>query len=199
MKNCKEIRLSEQGTAYIRECLENGKNLGKQLLPLIDRERGQVTALLPGDVDSERLSELISEFRYGGISSIGGTLTCLTKMLQEFFAVDSSHVCIIEDTIAQRGDGWIASFDGPVLFLGSDVYYFLSSKHRDDLDKIRRILATLDSMRVTGVLTSWPAGRDSLSEKQELTLKDVKDLAERAQIVVADAYDGEGYVFWRRA
>jgi len=198
MSNCKELELGEQGMFYICDCLRNGKSLGRRLLTLLNRECGQVAALLPQDVDLKRMPELVSEFRYGGISRIGGTLTCLSKMTQEFLTTDSSHICIIEDTIAQREDGWLAACDAPALFLGSDVYYFLSSEHHDDLEEIRKIVSALDAQRVTGVMTSLPEGKASPNGRQEITLEDVDEFASRAQMIVVDAYDGEGYLIWRR-
>ena len=198
---CNEHKVSEKGIAYISECLEYGKSLGKQLATLINRESGHITALLPQDVDSKETPDLLSEyrFRYGGIGSrVGGTLTCLAKTVYQFLIEDADHICIIEDTIVLREDGWIESSDAPLLFLDNDVYWFLSSKHCDNLERIQRILSALDGERVTGILTSLPSERKPLREKQDITLKDINEFTERTEMIIIDAFDGEGYLIWRR-
>jgi hypothetical protein len=197
MNGCNEFNVGEPGTTYIRECLECGKSLGEQLLTVLNRECGHVTALVPQDIDFSKMPELTSDFR-GYATRVGGTLVCLTKLAQEFLVADSNHICIIEDVIVRREDRGLSSLDLPILFLGSDVYYFLSSKHRNDSVKIRKTLSTLDAQRVTGVMTSWPTWRNPLTERQEITLEDVNEFADRAQMIVVDAYDGEGYLIWRR-
>ncbi len=198
MNKCEELKLNGPSLIFIRECFECGKHLGKQLLTLLDQEGGQLTALLPQNVDTKRKLELMSEFRFGGIGSARDTLSCLTKMIQEFLAANDNHICIIEDIIVQREDDWISSSNMPILFLRSDVYYFLSNKHRDDLEKIRKTVSTLDAHRVTGILTSLPERRNPFSEKQEITLEDVSDFVSKTYMIIINAYDGEGYLIWRR-
>ncbi len=198
MAKCNRFALGEPGTLYIHECLKYGKNLGRLLLTVLGRERGRVTALVPPDIDFEKMPNLMSDFR-GYVTQIGGTLTCLVELTQEFLLEDPNHVCIIEDTIIRREDRVISSLDLPILFLGSDVYYFLSTEHRDDLEGIRGVLATLDANRVTGVMTSLPTGRSPFEDRQEMTPQDVNELAERSQMIVVDAYDGGGYLIWHRS
>ncbi len=195
MTKCNRFTLGEAGIAYIYECLKYGKNLGRLLSTVVNREHSRVTALVPPDIDFEKMPNLMSDFR-GYVTQIGGTLTCLVELTQEFLLEDPNHVCIIEDTIIRREDRVISSLDLPILFLGSDVYYFLSTEHRDDLEGIRKTLATLDAHRVTGVMTSLPTGRNPLEDRQEITSKDVNEFAERAQMIVIDAYDGQGYLIW---
>lgn len=198
MGKCEELQLNEPALAYIRECLECGKQLGKQLLTLLNKEHAQLTALLPQNVGTRRKLELMSEFRFGGIGSASDTLSCLMKMTQEFLATNDNHICIIEDIIVQREDRWISSSNLPILFLSSDVYYFLSSKHHNDLEMIGKVISTLDAHRVTGILTSLPKGRNPLDEREEITLEDINDFADKTQMIMIGAYDGEGVLIWRR-
>lgn len=218
----KEITLGPEAIDYVRDRLAEGKTLAKFLLDRSDLDNGQVTTFLPTDADLSK----INNFSRGGVlptpplethrhyTAPDGTKTVmvpvpdtnteLAAMIQAFLKQRDARICLFESAVAKSTDGFLSTpnaKDLRVLTFQRDVYYLL--KETDDREKIEKNLRYAKSHLVLGVLVHLsnqdkflPLDEDFL--RQELTLDELKILAEDTEKIVVGAYDGEGYLIWSR-
>ncbi len=215
----KEITLGPEAVDYIRDLLAEGKTLGKFLLDRGDLNKGRVTTFLPSEADLSK----VNNFSRGGVlptpppethhhfTAPDGTKTVmvpvlgtgkqLAAMIQEFLGGNDERICLFESAVAKPTDGFLSTpnaKDLRVLSFQENVYYLL--KQQDDREKIEKALRYAKSFRVLGVLVHLSKDKflDEDSVRKELTLDELKVLAEETEKIVVGAYDGEGYLIWSR-
>lgn len=218
----KEITLGPEAVHYIRDRLAEGKTLAKFLLDRADLNKGRVTTFLPSNADLSK----INNFSRGGVLPapppethhhyttpdgtktvmvpVPGTGTHLAAMIQEFLEQGDARICLFESAVAKPTDGFLSTpnaKDLRVLPFQEDVYYLL--KQQDDREKIDKTLRYAKSYLVLGVLVHLSKDKglllDEDSLRKELTLDELKVLAEETEKIIVGAYDGEGYLIWRRS
>jgi len=218
----KEITLGPEAIDYIRDRLAEGKTLAKFLLDRGDLDKGSVITFLPSDADLSRMNN----FSRGGVlpapppethhhyTTANGTRTLvvpvpdtstqLAAMIQEFLKQEDARICLFESAVAKPTDGFLSTPNAKdlcVLTLDEDVYFLL--KENDDLEMIDKTLRYAKSYLVLGVLVHF-SDKDqflSLDEdplRKELTVDELKVLAEKTEKIIVGAYDGEGYLIWSR-
>jgi hypothetical protein len=217
-----EIRLGPEAIEYIKDRLAQGKTLASLLLERRDLDGGEVVTFLPSNADLER----ISNFSQGGVLPtpppethqhyttpdgtktvlvpVPGTSSHLVTTIQEFLKQGEGRICLFESAVARPTDGFLSSpnaQDLRVLTFEENVYYFLTE---DDLDreKINKTVSYAISYLVIGVFAQLSKEDQFLPIEQqitrgEITLDDLKLLAERTEKIIVGAYDGEGYLIWR--
>jgi|GEM_PF-1123840 len=215
----REITLGPEAVDYIRDRLAEGKTLAKFLLTRGDLDKGRVTTFLPSDADLSK----INNFSRGGVLPtpppethhhyttangtrtlmvpVPGTSTHLAAMIQAFLKQGDARICLFESAVAKPTDGFLSTPDAKdlcVLTLDEDVYFLL--KENDDREMIDKTLRYTKSFRVLGVLVHLSEDKflDEDSVRKELTLDELKVLAEDTEQIVVGAYDGEGYLIWSR-
>lgn len=216
----KEITLGPEAIDYITGRLAEGKTLAKFLLDRADLNKGRVTTFLPSSVDLSK----INHFSRGGVlptpppethrqnTTPDGTRTVmvptpdtsthLAAMIQEFLEQGDARICLFESAVAKPTDGFLSTANAKdlrVLTLQENVYYLL--KQQDDREKIEKTLRYAKSFRVLGVLVHLSKDKflDEDSVRKELTLDELKVLAEETEEIIIGAYDSEGYLIWRRS
>ena len=217
----KEITLGPEAVDYVRDRLVTGKTLAKLLLDRGDLDKGKITAFLPTDADLSK----VNNFSRGGVlpappletyhhyttpdgtktvmAPVPGTSNQLAAMVQEFLNRSDKRIGLFESAVAKPTDGFLSTpnaKDLRVLSFQGNVYYLL--KHQDNSEKIEKTLRYAKSFRALGVLVHLskdkflPFGEDSVPK--ELTLDELKVLAEETEKMIIGAYDGEGYLIWTR-
>jgi len=215
----KEITLGPEAVDYIRDRLAEGKTLAKFLLDRGDLNKGRVTTFLPSEADLSK----VNNFSRGGVLPtpppethhhytapdgtktvmvpVPDTSTELAAMIQGFLQQGDARICLFESAVAKPTDGFLSTpnaKDLRVLSFQENVYYLL--KRQDDREKIEKTLRYAKSFRVLGVLVHLSKDKflDEDSVRKELTLDELKVLAEETEKIVVGAYDGEGYLIWTR-
>ena len=216
----KEITLGPEAVDYIRDRLAEGKTLAEFLLDRADLNKGRVTTFLPSNADLSK----VNNFSSGGILSapppemhrhymtphgirmvpVPNTSTQLAAIIQEFLKQGDVRVCLFESAVAKTTDGFLSTpnaKDLRVLSFQGNVYYLL--KHQDNSEKIEKTLRYAKSFRALGVLVHLSKDKflpfDEDSAPKELTLDELKVLAEETEKMIIGAYDGEGYLIWSRS
>ena len=219
----KEITLGPEAVDYVRDRLVKEKTLAKLLLDRGDLDKGKITAFLPTDADLSK----VSDFSRGGVlpapppetyhhyttpdgtktvmAPVPGTSNQLAAMVQEFLNRSDKRIGLFESAVAKPTDGFLSTpkaKDLRVMTFQEDVYYLL--KANDDREMIHKTLQYAKSYLVLGVLVHLTdkdkflfLDEDSL--RKELTLDQLKVLANQTEKIIIGAYDGEGYLIWRRA
>ena len=199
-RGCVEIRAGLQGDAFLRECLQNGKEMGKRLSRLMDGVSGEVTVLLSSGARAAAGEELTSEraMREGAINSRAkDSWSCLSRKVQRFLADSAGNMFVIEDAMAERHHQFMSSSDRQALFLGDSVYWYLSANHQGDMETICDTCFIVGDWGSIGIMTSWPV-RCPIWDRKDMTSSDLDLLVTNVQRIVVGAYDGEGYLIWYR-
>ena len=139
------------------------------------------------------------------MAPVPGTSKQLAAMVQEFLNRSDKRIGLFESAVAKPTDGFLSTpnaKDLRVMTFQEDVYYLL--KENDDREMIDKTLQYAKSYLVLGVLVHLTdkdkflfLDEDSL--RKELTLDQLKVLANQTEKIIIGAYDGEGYLIWRRA
>jgi len=199
MDKCLEIPAGTSGDMFLRECLDNGMVMGEQLTRLVDEVPGKVTALLSQGSKPAAGVELTSEtsLRDG---TVGGrandSLACLAKKVQRFLA-RPDHVLIIEDALFRRQAPFLSSTDLPRLYVGDNVYWFVSNDLPGEPDEVRKTIHGLRFWGAVGIMTTWLLESPAV-DRQDIALTTLNDLVAGVQRIVVSAYDGEGFLIWYR-
>ncbi len=199
--------LGEVGRTYVREYLRDINVFCAALLETFDSHPGEVFTFAPADTTQDRLSR----FERGGLlpenlsgegavvlpdgSQLISVVSLVAKqvdLLRETMARAGGAVCIVDDFNPRWSErpSWLP----PTAFgVGEEVYHLLTLAHGEgdflaaasnktlwhDVSAVCRIAPRLDDAR-----TSTPS--------------DLRLSAASAMLITCAAYDGEGFVAWRR-
>ena len=208
VENTETRDLGEVGRAYVREHLGDTNAFCAALLETFSSEPGVVFTLAPVGVPLDRLAE----FERGGLlpknssgadtvslpdgstlSPIASLIAEQTKLLRDTMLAASGSVCIVDDFNPRWGDQ--ASCLGPTAFgVDEEVYHLLTPGHRED-----DFLTTVSKGNtiwhgVAAVCRVSPR----LDSARASTPSELKECAASALLITCTAYDGEGFVAWRR-
>ncbi len=218
MTGFREIELGAAGQSYLHKSLQHGKHLAKNVLRDVQFAHGRVTTYLPENVTDESAKE----FELGGkLPPIGerhdfdragrkwtmeakpNTDSWLVKDILEFTAENRSGICIFEDLQFSPSSPWLFSSKAKDLKWVScegQLFYLIPASERDEKVIKKTIRAAHASWYFLCVMASLP----TLPEKQWLVDRSIspahlKSIAQAAERIVMSAYDGEGYVEWKRS
>jgi hypothetical protein len=215
MSEFKEFVLGPEALDYLmKNRIIYGHTLSHLLLELLDLREGVITTFLPSDIRQEQLYD----FEAGGVLPIphestwryitesSGKKSILTpiprddsfvlSLIREFLLSNQDHVCIIEEPLAKPSDPCMSRRTTPYMTFGNEVYHFLSGKVRDaEITEVVKWSYTIVSF--LAILTT-PTQTIKLIDKREITAEELKSLATGTDKIIISAYDGEGYLVWRR-
>jgi hypothetical protein len=210
--NFEQYTLDARAVEYIRRCLGKGNTLAREILAKTDLSGGDLTTLLPANVDKEK----IYDFRSGGkipmadesqwVRRPGMLAIPLTDIsiypaavVAQFLKEDPYHFCICEDSLAEPTDLWITKSTLRIYTFNKEVYAILLPTD----NRRSKILETIRSGRTSQLFI---AAMTSMSQN-DLILQDSRGMfsqvqlsyfAHHIQALVIGAYDGEGYLIWKR-
>lgn len=201
--------LGEDGRLYVRKHLRDINVFCTALLETFNSAPGEVFTLAPVSTPAGRLSE----FEHGGLLPEnlsrsgavalpdGSTLVPVvsliekrTKLLLETMADARGAVCIVDDVHPRWSDQ--PSYLGPGAFgVGEEVYHLLTVDHTegDFLDAVHCGNAFWHG--VAAVCRLAPR----LDQARTSTPSELEASAASALLITCIAYDGEGFVAWRRS
>lgn len=194
------IELGGEALHFVRHSLEMGKTLARALKAL-DLEDGHVYGLCPASMTAEEARH----FDEGGFSEVApaadvwSSVDTLDAVLAEHIVQELSGrtdaVCVFEDESAERDFEYLKDEATNVLFLGAEVYRAICGPD-PDLALVTRTVDASKSWLTIGAIGTGIGGL--CSRRQEISSMDLSELAKAVREVYIGAYDGEGYVVWRR-
>ncbi|MEZ5920802.1 MAG: hypothetical protein R3C60_05565 [Parvularculaceae bacterium] len=208
METIVEYMLGDEGRTYIREHLSGVNTFCTALLQTFIHEPGEIFTLAPVEISPARLIdfECGGLLSYGSVNSYSVMLPDGSRMspipslkIEQAFILrretlrSLSGACILDDTNPEWGEKYFRP--EPTAFgLRKEVYQLLTAEHSDEnfLDAIRR---TNTLWHNTAAVCATPP---KLNKSRETTEEIIKECAATAALITCTAYDGEGFVAWRR-
>ena len=199
--------------AYVQRQLAQGKSFSSLLLTSLDLSGGGTfIALTPDEYSQNQVVELDlghiigvgtpRRIRVGNVSGIAhptpnadGQLTELVSQLLE----GPDYYCVLENPLAASQDTWLARAKSRVITYESDVYHLLTYTERDEVSVGEAIREAHSLPTFTGAVGKAPGASESfLSKRKGVTLDELRAFASSVTFLFTLAYDGEGYLCWRR-
>ena len=186
-----ELPLGEAGMAYVRHALEMGAGLSKQVLATAF-SGGAVFAAVPEGTSIERAKQ----FEAGGFYC-WGTWAWLQAQVKALCAADPQSTFVVEDPWGGNyGDAAVMRGTEKKFFDGKFVDYFVE---RADLsDRAIEETTRAPGFLFIGFFSRYPLSSAMLPPDLKAGDKLIRQLAENTQQIFVGAYDGEGWVVWRR-
>jgi hypothetical protein len=200
--------LGDAGLAYVREHLSDTNVFCAALLQAVIVEPGEVFTLAPHGTPEERLRQfdrgglLLENMEGAGAVSLpdGSTLVPVisligqqTKLLHEAMAVAPGAICIVDDFNPRWSDQ--TSSLGPTAFgVGEEVYHLITTDH--DEEDIVEVVSNGNTIW-HGVAAVCRVSL-TLDRSRASSLSELEQCAASALLITCTAYDGEGFVAWRR-
>lgn len=199
--------LGEAGRAYVRAHLGNTNIFCAALLEVIDSQPGEAFTFAPANTSHERLSE----FECGGLlpqdlSGVGAVTLPDGSALVPVISLIEKQIGLLRETMSGAGEAFCIADDfnahwserpawlGPNAFrVGEEVYHLLTC---DSVDEEFRSAVSSKTLwhDVSAVCRVAP----KLDEARVSTPSELSRSAASALLITCAAYDGEGFVAWRR-
>ena len=188
MPTLRQIALDDRGLDYVREHLEGVNAFCSELLAVVEQVAGETFTFAPLSVMGERVYRFtepglpafeLAELRAGRILGLLDS--------------DADACCIVDDFDARWGDP--ALEDSATAFgVGEEVYHLLTAE--SGIDQIGAVIAEADAVwhGVAAVCTPPPSEQAGVQS----TLEALRTCARSVIEISCTAYDGEGFVVWRR-
>lgn len=219
MNGYHEIILDNSKTLpYLHKCLSYGHTLSKVILDNIDIDSGLISTSLPYDTNEEN----IYNFKYGGIVPekspqtdsqnantkeenqtswvpIRSITQPVVDIIRDFVNRDAERICIFEDALAKSTDSKMDEYKSLIRTYQHEVYHLVNIERADD-QSIRETIDWAYSFwpPMIRILTSLPEKIHNKLIELELTLDLLELVGQRVEMVIVSAYDGEGYLIWRK-
>lgn len=212
MEKMKVITLdNEVAIKYIKESLNNEKNLSKYILKNIRIEDGTTTSLIPIGIERITMNEL-----EGGIFhnvKIISTSTAveaekdridtyniynhLLISIKKFIKTNVNNICIIQAFNAEPTFKYLANRVSTMLTFNEEVYFAITEKDDFD-DRIEKTLRMADSdIYFIGAMIHLPdSSNNKYLNERELSAEDFELLTLNIEKIFVGAYDGEGFLIW---
>lgn len=193
------VRLDERARAYIQEQLDLETVFCKKLAEVVDLSKGDCFTLLPEKVETDRACDFGSGFRpvnrppRGGLVPVVSLIDRQSIEVENFLKSSSRAITIIDDVAAEKSDPAIAGCKN-CIFYGTEVCRVLMAPA--SRQGIREALASGNQIWHGLVALCCPEAElhpASLANPAilETCLASVREIH-------ATAYDGEGFIIWRR-
>lgn len=214
----RQISLGSEALAYLRRQLSQGNTLAHCLLQRKDLAQGKMTTYLPRYVDAETARYQFKEGilrepspRHhrrilsldGSVSTLvpkGSMETYLIRTLKQTLSNREESCCLFENVEVRAGDPWLSSTDAllPVAWKYGSEVYFMFTKKTATIHVIRHAIRVANACwYFLGIVAAQPKRRLP-NGTHELTKARLKELAQQTERIIVGAYDGEGYLIWKR-
>lgn len=212
-----EIPLDNLGNSWVKQTLHEGHTLAHQVLESLDIDAGKVVTFLPPEADIESAK---SHFEWSVMpiapkeewvwleKTPDGKQPYMTpvhtvdarqiEIVQEFLQADPDHVLICEDMILEPTYPAFRKSKNTLWTYGEEVYHVIFSVGRPKVEKIRRVMGQASSWLFIGMMSSFPSSGRSGALRKEITVLELKTIAQNTQKLIIGAYDHDGYIIWSK-
>jgi hypothetical protein len=216
--DCIEYTLGPAALDFIRkERLTVGRTLARLLLDTLDLDSGRVSVFFPPGLSLDQLQE---DFESMGMlpfppesewltfvqdDGMRVTATPIPEANSDLIAIalrhvrgKEEHLCIFEDPMKAPGQ-WASDAETRILVFQDEVYHLVQGLSVDEGDVDKALRDAKSAWEMIGALTSLPQENAITATQRELTLQQLRLMAERTVKLFTVAYDGEGYLIWHKA
>ena len=165
--------------------------LAQQLTDSLDLDGGQLFAYLPVGLTPKDLSLSALQRVRGNAAMYKPLNELIRRHLQK-----NDAILIVPEALLNKEDIKGKVHAPLTAFYKGEVYYALTDYPTND-GSIRQILRVTEDWQYIGVLTYAPKLRGRTGEA-DLSLDDIDMLAARAETIIYDPFDGEGYAIWEK-
>ena len=187
-----QVDFDSAAISFLRSYLASGNTLARYLagLPL---ETGRVMTYLPPTV----VLEPGRRFDIGGVVSRAETEPQVVDLIGQYLRGPDQHThyAVFEDAVTRPGDPVLQSSRTAFVTYGAEVYYILTPATGDP-SRIIQAVRQATSYRFVGILAALPG--DTPLDSGVVTTDVLMTLAQAAEVILIDAFDGEGYLIWLR-
>jgi hypothetical protein len=180
----------EKSLKYINWNFENANALCQSVMECTPFEKGDFSTFLREGLGEEELSQL----RRGHVG--GGVKERITEWLLEENQQKDELLTIFDlDDADYKEEKTGGLFSKLGVHFDNEVYYLLSN---EDVTKhnIRDCLYESDIIwHSLCIVSKYPYKRN---KDQSITKEELEQIAKNAMIILVLAYDGEGYIIWKR-
>lgn len=181
---------SSKALIYLQENLEETNALSSAIFKYVNFEKGVFYTILQENITNKQLYG----FRWGGVG--GGIRNRVCDILFTELHDNSRFTCIFDDV----NGTYEPSYDEPsFLKVGAhykdEIYYIIERKEASKdflIECLRTSNACWHSLCVLSKKTY------SRNKDLSITETDIIDFAKTSDLILIGAYDGEGYIFWKR-
>ncbi len=208
MTNVERRDLGDAGRSYIRNHLTGINVFCSGLLQTLNSELGECFTLAPPGTPDARLvlfdeGALLPDnlLRKGAISLSGGGLLVpvislieqQVHLLKGTLIASAGSVCVVDDFNPRWSD--LSPHLAPTAFgVGEEVYHLLTEDHSDD----QFISAVCTGNALWHGVSAVCRDPIALGVVRETTAEVLMQCAKSALLITCTAFDGEGFVAWRR-
>jgi hypothetical protein len=194
---------------YFLDHIGCGKTLSEKITKKVDFAKGSFSTILPCNIESGKLFD----FSHGGIirpfpyeekkyrikdqaeefhptQIITMDREC-TAFITDFLKIDCKHWVVIENYMLDPESPYVEIKNVRMIPFHSEVYYFLNKMNSPE--------EIYETIRKSGQVWHFLAVLTHLKDPVSSILTDntMDQICENAAFVIAGAYDGEGYLFWK--
>jgi len=194
--------------AYLKEQLDlSGKNLANQLTSKSLTE-GKVFTYLPENTPLEHFYR----FEIGGIYSFDKSLVkkspalvpiqndarpVVINYILQYLQENENHCCLFEDPIRAPSDRWFKRSEIKYVHHDKETYYFFGNNV--EIETFQDTFKRSEGYYFLCALSSLPAKKQKgFSPFSSLSTEQLEDFASNVISFFVRAYDGEGYLQWRK-
>lgn len=175
---------------YFKFSLKGMNTLCDEILNIVNFEMGSFFTLLPDDVDEKKLYE----FKCGGMAK--GVQDLIEQSIYQKLNQNNHLTCIFDDAISDYSSMCNEDFFiSHGLSYKDEVYYYIA-KSTNSLELINQCFNASNAMWHS--LCMLTRINFNIENKKKLTMDEIKLICESSELILIEAYDGEGYVFWEK-
>ena len=184
---CGRRAVVEQAFEYARERAWLARGLQQHFTDSLTAERWSAWTRAEASVPDERLERFSDG---GALCGSGEVRRGLISELVAAMSRDASAACVVPDPMGRPGDPFLWRTQAPYMVIEDGVYYVERERNPDRLSIAWDSAASAAGQM--GLVTT--ASPDSAEPTHEQLL----GAAARATLIVVEAYDGEGALFFAR-
>lgn len=175
---------------YFRDCLSDVNGLSTKLLEIVDFKSGVFFTLLKNGADVNKINNLKAIHIASGIEDQ------IRSFIKDEIDKNSRLSCIFDDCSSSYAPGYQGTlFSDCGVFYKDEIYYLINQETNSD-KLLKRCFYVSDAIWHSLCILS-EISLDCQNNK-EITLDQINDMCLNVQLIMLGAYDGEGYVFWKK-
>ena len=187
------VSVGQQGVEYVELAFEHGLSLAHAVLRSVDLPAGDCLALVPSDIGEG----IVPDFAHGGLGQSRATVSGLASLVAERLRVDGGAF-IAENAMARSSDP-VRPDDPAARFSFDEEVYEYALAEQATVSRLASLIQLADAgYSMNAVLSTAHVGGELPERLAPIDSEKLRRVAAGAVLLVARAFDGEGFVLWER-
>lgn len=208
-----EVSLGRESLDFIREQLSVGHTLSSTILSTCDLELGSVVTFMSAGVSLKQAHEFTTGGKLppsdpstwvslpeGGFAvPIPSAMDLLPRKVHEYLQAYHNRIWVFEDFNASPSDPVMKQINSRYVALGNEVYYPLDRNSTEEAIREAADQAYSFVSFIGAGASLSPSDAERFSHVKEIEESDLQRLVSGLDLLSIGAYDGEGFLLWRRS